>query len=469
MWKYGWDDPCGGFWWSTWPGENFKNTVTIMEMLHFSAKLAFMFPKNTSYLQDAEKVWDWIFSFNNGRGLFTEKNLISIGASPEKCCNSSTRNPTRKCHNSKLSGTSYNQGLFLSAAAYLYAVTEDHMYLDAGLELLNAVLANYTTSEGILVDEMRSSQTYRSQCLGGSDPGGDWYSFNGIFMLHLAYFTEILTSKDALAAAQLMSIKKMVQSTSDAAWNRSALWPPFNKASDACNTGVSNTKNSTYPKFHWWWGERKTQQIIPPDPGVFFEKTGLRCVGNNTQLWYGHVGSQDKCLQRCARNKTCSKYLFSTGQYQCWTWSFNRSDHICNHTDRDYNVGIKRPVGKATCKGHCSSDTPQKVASGVCYCDVNCTRYLDCCLDYAEECVKEEYQSCKGLCGTAVAQAIPGGGYCWCLDGCNPQFTDNNSMGSCCADYSEQCLDVKMPDCLDARSQGSAFNLFLAHMKISTL
>ena len=440
-----------------------------MEMLHFSAKLAHMFPKNNSYLSDAEKVWNWIYSFNGGRGIFTGTNLISTGLIPENCCNSTSRNPSRICYNSKLSGTSYNQGLFLSAAAYLYVVTEDKTYLEAGLKLLEAVVDNYTTSDGVLLDEMRSAQTYQFQCIGGSDPGGDWYSFNGIFVLHLAYFADILKAKDALTSAQLMTIKKLVETTSDAAWNRSALWPPFNKVNDACNTGNSGKIRSSYPKFHWWWNERVTQQIIPPDAGLYLEKTGLRCVGNNTQLWDGPVSSQDQCAQKCTKTKKCAKYLYGTDQYRCWTWSFNRSEYICNHTDRNFNVGTKRPIGTATCKGICGSHTPQNVSNGVCYCDANCTHHLDCCLDYAEECVKEKFLSCKGLCGTGVAQAIPGGGYCWCLDGCNPQFTDNNSMGSCCPDYPKQCLNVDMPDCLDARSQGSALNLFLAHMKISTL
>ena len=469
VWKYGWDDPCGGFWWSTYPALHFKDTITIMEVLHFSAKLAFMFPKNITYLKDAEKIWDWIFSFDDVRGLATEKNLFSIGVSPERCCNSTTNSSTKKCINSKLSGTSYNQGLFLSSSAYLYAVTEDHVYLDSGLKVLNAVLVNYTTSEGILVDEMRSYQTYTSACSFSSDPGGDYFSFNGIFMLHLAYFIDVLTAKNALTTEQLTSIKKLVQTTSDVAWNRSVLWPPFNRSDDVCDTGVSSTKNPTFPKFHWWWGKKETQQITPPDPMLFFKKKQLQCIGNQTQLWDGPVNSEDDCLDKCSQNQNCSKYLYSTGQSHCWSWSFNRSDHICNHTDSDFNVGAKRPVGHASCKGHCGSLQPQQLQEGVCYCDANCTRHLDCCLDYAEECVKEEYISCKGICSKPIAQAIPGGGYCWCMDGCYEAFTDNNSTGSCCADYSEQCLNVKMPDCLDARSQGSALNLFLAHMKVSTL
>ena len=81
------------------------------------------------------------------------------------------------------------------------------------------------TTAGVLRDEMRSGRTYNGQCQGGADPGGDWYSFNGIFMLHLAYFTEITAEKNALSNATLQQIKTFVQRTSDSAWNNSAVWP----------------------------------------------------------------------------------------------------------------------------------------------------------------------------------------------------------------------------------------------------
>ena len=466
-WENGWDDPCGGFWWSTWPGQQFKDSVTIMEMLHFSSKLAFMYPKDSDYIKHAEKIWNWIYSFNNGTGLLTEKNLVSTGAMPELCCNSSTKILLKKCYSSKLSGTSYNQGLLLSSSAYLYSLTANEVYLDTGVKLLNAVLQNYTTTDGILIDEPRSGQTFRSQCVGGADPGGDWYSFNGIFMLHLAYFSDILSAKKALNGNMLAKIKMFVQNTSDAAWARSAVWPPF-KEEDACDAGVKSKSN--FPKFHWWWGEEKTRQILPPDSGLYLHKTYLRCVGAGTQLWDGPMYTEDKCEKKCSKNKLCSKYLFSTDQYHCWIWSYNRTNHICNQTDSDFNVGVKRPLGHASCKGICGSHKPQKLKHGVCYCDSNCTKHLDCCLDYAEECVQDsDYLSCQGFCKKAHAQAIRGGGYCWCFDGCNPNFTDNNSMGSCCPDYPEKCLGVNMPTCMDARSQGSALNLFLAHLKISNL
>ena len=468
MWSYGWDEPCGGFWWSTFVGEQFKDSITIVEMLHFSSKLAYMFPNNTNYSTKATKIWKWVLSFENGRGMVTEKNLVSTGAIPELCCNTTTKNLHKRCYNSKLSGASYNQGLLLSAAAYMYAFSGDKHYLDTGMKVLDAVLENYTTPDGQLIDELRSYQTYVDKCWGGSgDPGGDWYSFNGIFMLHLAYFTEVLAEHGALDADHLQKIKLLVQRTSDAAWNNSAVWPPF-KVKDACNSNKLPSKSKS-PKFHWWWVKDVTKQVMPPDAGLYFKKTDLRCFGNESQLWDGPVGEETICAQKCTNNKNCSKYLFAYDGYHCWTWSYNRTDHICNGSDHQYNVGVKRPVGHGNCKGNCNSDKPQQVGNGVCYCDSACTTHLDCCLDYAEQCVKQDYLSCEGLCGGVQAQAIQGGGYCWCFHGCNPSFTDNNSMGSCCPDYPQKCLKVKMPICLDARSQGSALNLFLAHMKISEL
>ena len=128
-------------------------------------------------------------------------------------------------------------------------------------------------------------------------------------------------------------------------------------------------------------------------------------------------------------------------------------------------------MGNATCSGHCGSKNPQKLVNDtVCYCDPSCVEYLDCCLDYADYCRPNEPLSCKGHCNKAAAQPIPGGGYCWCNTGCYAWFSDNNSDGSCCPDYPQQCLQVKMPACLDdGRSQGSALNLFLGHMSVSKM
>ena len=269
--------------------------------MHLSSKLSYMFPSEPRYLVDAQKIWDWFFSFDNGYGLMSEKNLVSTGAVPEKCCNATNKDSYTRCHNSKISGTSYNQGLLMSSAAYLYRGTGDKKYLQTGLRALEAILRNYTTNEGVLLDEQRSYQTYSYRCWAGTDPGGDWYSFNGIFMLHLGYFTELLAETDSLGFYDLQNIKTLIKLSSDSAWQKSSVWPPFKQGEDVCNTnGVS--ANSKLPKFNWYWGEKNTKQVIPPDPRYFFHKTQLRCItqhGSDTQIWEGMANSELNCTWLC--------------------------------------------------------------------------------------------------------------------------------------------------------------------------
>ena len=466
----------------------YKDSITMVELLHLSSKLAYMFPNQSQYLDDARKIWDWFFSFDDGYGLMSDKYLVSTGAVPIGCCNATTSDWYLKCHNSKIPGTSYNQGLLMSSSAYLYKRTGDKVYLSIGLRAVDAILMNYTTKEGVLIDEPRGYQTYQSQgsCGYNQDPGGDWYSFSGIFMLHLGYFTELLHENGSLPNATFDAIMNLVEKTSNAAWNRSAVWPPFQNVKDDCTTGVQPpTANATYPKFHWWWGENVplTEQIIPPDPGYFFINAQLSCHSipgtTNTQIWEGKTNSEDDCREKCHKNPQCSKYLYCTDQsavpnnVNCWNWSYNRSDHSCTELNNSYTVGVKRPFfgSTATCDGKCGSKDPILLEhGGVCHCDSDCAKYLDCCLDYADHCTGYQNITCRGMCNKMEAQAIPGGGYCWCYAGCHVFETDNNTEGSCCLDYPVECGGApKDPVCLDVRSQGSALNLFLAHLRLSQL
>ena len=217
--------------------------------------------------------------------------------------------------------------------------------------------------------------------------------------------------------------------------------------------------------------------MIPPDPRYFFHKTQQRCRtinGNDTQIWEGLAHTELNCTWLCGNNTNCSKYLYQTYQQavpgtDCWIWSYNRTNHICSQSDADFSIGIKRPIGNATCAGKCYSNEPQPLDHGVCYCDVDCTIHLDCCLDYADHCTPPEPITCHGLCNAMEPRAIPGGGYCWCNAGCNPWYTDNNSDGSCCPDYNQECAKIVIPNCTDARTQGAALNLFLAHLKIESI
>ena len=471
-WEYGWDEPCGGFWWTNCEFSLYKDSITLLEMLHLSSKLAFLFPDEPLYLERAERVWNWLFSFDDGYGLMTEEYLISTGAVPERCCNNTNSDIYKRCHNTKVAGTSYNQGVLMSSSAYLYRRTGSMEYLNVGLRALDAILTNYTTSEGILIDEPRGSPMYMGTCYGQADPGGDWYSFSGIFMLHLGYFTELLHENGSLPNATLEKIISLVEKTSDAAWNRSAVWPvSFGKINDVCNLGQPKfNPNITYPKFHWWWGENVTKQVTPPDPRYFFHKSYLRChsTGLDAQIWEGQIATELECTIKCQKEPLCSKYLFSSYDVvegiNCWLWSYNRSDHSCRQYDYDFSVGIKRPVGNATCAGRCGSKEPQKLElGGVCYCDSSCAQHMDCCIDYANHCLSNKVNTCKGMCKKMEALPVPGGGYCWCFD-TSVYGTDN-----WCPDFLEQCLQYPMQTCLDARSQGSALNLFLSHLKISQI
>ena len=451
----------------------------MVEMLHFSSKLAYMFPEQSQYLLDAQKIWNWIFSFDDGYGLMSDKYLLSTGAIPERCCNATHNDSFSRCHNSKISGTSYNQGILISSSAYLFLRTGDHKYLNVGLRAVQAILQNYTTKDGVFLDEPRSYPTYQTSCSGvPSDPGGDFYSFQGIFMLHLGYFIDLLYPENVLSLYELESIKTLVELTSNAAWTRSAMWPPFNTSVDVCNTNGPSAKAGV-PKFQWWWNNNVdlTQQAIPPDPRHFFQKTELHCAplhGNNTQLWAGLANTEVNCSYQCQINPNCSKYLFrsyqTAGKIDCWHWSYNRSNHICNKLNYNFNVGIRRPFGNATCASKCYSKEPQKLDYGVCYCDEDCVKHFDCCLDYANHCAPPGPITCKGLCNTLEPRPIPGGGYCWCNAGCVGGFTDNNSYSSCCPDYYEQCENIVMPTtCSDCRSQASALGLFLTHMKVANM
>lgn len=458
----------------------FKDSITIVEMLHFTAKLAHMFPNESQYLTDAMKIWNWFYSFDDGFGLMSDSNLVSTGAIPEMCCNATTTDSYSRCYNTRLPGTSYNQGLLMSASAYLYLRTGNGTFLNTGLRLLSAILDNYTTTDGILIDEPRSYQSFEGACWAGADPGGDWYSFNGIFMLHLGYFTDLLLRNKSLQPSVLASIQSLVNKTSEAAWNKSAVWPPFDDSGDGCQIGAEPADPSAkYPKFHWWWGKEETEQMIPPDPKYFFHRRKLGCVATNGSipLWKGRVKNELHCKEECKQNAKCLKYQFKGAPPQlaaakkpnCWLWSFNRSAHICQTNNPNFNIGIKRPVGNASCSGLCGSTKPLPVDHGVCYCDSSCAVHMDCCLDYADHCKPRAPILCKGQCGNLVPKPIPQGGYCWCFDGCNGWFTDNNSDGSCCSDYPQQCMRVSMPTCLDGRAQGSALNLFLTQLKLATV
>ena len=131
-------------------------------------------------------------------------------------------------------------------------------------------------------------------------------------------------------------------------------------------------------------------------------------------------------------------------------------------------VGARRPLLSGSCA---LQGCDRGATAATCMCDEFCIRYLDCCVDYAEICAPTSAPSCEAKCSSTSAQAIPGGGYCYCDDACDNDFTDNNSHGGCCADHDWRCTadGTKDPLCMDARTQAQAVNAFVAHHVVNRL
>ncbi|SCU95003.1 LADA_0G12816g1_1 [Lachancea dasiensis] len=161
------DDTCGGglrwqiFTWNS--GYDYKNTVANGALFHIAARLA-RYTGNQSYVDWAEKVFDWMKGIN----LLTENtggnNFVYDGAKVEGNCSNITR----------LVWT-YNQGLLMSGSAYLYNMTEDEKWHTRTWEFLNSsniffnnsVLYEVTCQAGKTCNtDQRSFKAYYSRFLG---------------------------------------------------------------------------------------------------------------------------------------------------------------------------------------------------------------------------------------------------------------------------------------------------------------
>ena len=235
---YGWDrraaaagGECGGFWWNTNADKRFKDSISMVEVLHLAARLAVapaLAPaERRRFLASAEETWAWLFAFDGGRGLLAPNGIMSTGAQPEWCCAAGSvaaagdddddddddGDGSRRCSNSRVPGMSYNHGLLMSSAALLYNATAEAAYLSRAEQLLAAAAANLTNADGAVRDVQRGSRMNApglGGCSGqaGHDPGTDFFSFKGVFVAHLAYFAAALGPHRLTRAmrAQLLSM-----------------------------------------------------------------------------------------------------------------------------------------------------------------------------------------------------------------------------------------------------------------------
>ena len=488
-WKYGYDhrkqnssdDECGGFWWSTYAIKRFKDSITIVEVLYTAAKLAISStsPVNrTRFLDSAQKIWNWIFAFDNGRGLLASNGIMSTGALPASCCSSKSAavaanvSSGHKCVNSGVPGMSYNHGLLMSSAAILYNITGKSDYLTRGLALLDAAYENLTNSDGAVRDLQRGSRslvTSPSECAAYSgDPGSDFFSFKGIFVTHLNYFAKTLHDLAALKSDALAKVRSIAANSSNNVWTKSRVAPPFKGTKDACGFAE---KNASYSKYHWWWTTSNVSIETPPNPYLWFDKAGLSCtydLNSSFIFWNGTASSEDECKSRCANEtySNCTKFMFKTndddvgveGSCPCFA---------CDGTPCDHCVYCL-PEGKKACptkqsqgcyttsKVACDCDTPPplpKIPKCVLYKQIPWSGFDR---KNGSSCAVPNYQftvvakrpppptntstSCRGRCDNNSTSARNGS--CFCDAACARHM-------DCCLDYVDECFtaEQQVPSC----------------------
>lgn len=168
-----WDeDTCkGGLRWQIFQwnsGYNYKNSVSNGALFHLAARLA-RYTANDTYLEWAEKVYDWM----HGVDLIDEETwFVYDGVFVDNNCSNVTKWQW-----------SYNQGLLLGGSAVLYNYTRDEKWRTRTLKFLNtssnffyhkpdaiimyeAACQNPTNSEFTCNNDQRTFKAYFSRFLG---------------------------------------------------------------------------------------------------------------------------------------------------------------------------------------------------------------------------------------------------------------------------------------------------------------
>jgi len=168
-----WDETeCGGglrwqiFKWNS--GYDYKNTVSNGCFFHLAARLA-RFTSNNTYLDWAEKTWDWM----NDTQLIDGNDdylLAYDGVST-----------TTNCTKVVASQWTYNAGLMLSGAAYIYNYTESEIWSDRMNLLLEGVSVFFR--EGIM---------FESQCQSTQKCNNDQRSFKAFLSRFLGLTAQLV-------------------------------------------------------------------------------------------------------------------------------------------------------------------------------------------------------------------------------------------------------------------------------------
>jgi predicted alpha-1,6-mannanase (GH76 family) len=160
-----WDDRCGGGVIWDIPSDSYKNAISNELYLELAASLHNVIPRDTHYLSDALREWDW---FKNS-GMINSDNLINDGL-------------TDNCVNNGQTTWTYNQGVILGGLAQLYQATHNRALLVTARQIADAVISSPSLSPGGILTEPCEA----SGC------GSDGPAFKGIFARNLAELENVL-------------------------------------------------------------------------------------------------------------------------------------------------------------------------------------------------------------------------------------------------------------------------------------
>ncbi|KAK6461073.1 mannan endo-1,6-alpha-mannosidase DCW1 precursor [Scheffersomyces coipomensis] len=172
-----WDNTTcdGGLRWQifTWnSGYDYKNSIANGCLFHLAARLA-RYLGNDTYVETAEKVWDWMY----GVGFMVSKGdefILYDGADISANCTDLTTYQW-----------SYTYGIMLSGCAYLYDYTGDDVWLERSNDLL--------TASGQFFN---NSIMYEMQCAPSNNCNNDQRSFRSLFARSLG-LTSVLVNSTA--------------------------------------------------------------------------------------------------------------------------------------------------------------------------------------------------------------------------------------------------------------------------------
>ena len=158
----------GGLRWQIYPwnnGYSYKNTISNAGMFQMAARLGRFF-NDPEYLKQADEIFSWLRSvgFVNLDG---DQTTVYDGANLETNCTDITEKQW-----------SYNFGITLGGAAYMYNVTGSDYWFNATQSLWNGTRTRFFNDDGIM---------YESQCQESNTCNNDQRAFKGLLSFMLEY------------------------------------------------------------------------------------------------------------------------------------------------------------------------------------------------------------------------------------------------------------------------------------------